>query len=112
VSESVHESCCYRCEIYPVTTSLNLVHPDDTVDEEFFCWVPGQARVTSLRFRHGDGYWCYLRAIGNNLLDEPSVGGIVLNFKALVNANALRKDYVIMPFDPLHVPNRTLLWTD
>jgi len=34
-----------------------------------------------------------LRAIGNNLLDEPSVGGIVLNFKTLVNANALRKDY-------------------
>ena len=41
--------------------------------------VPGTIEHLDLRFSHADGSWRYLEVTGYNLLDDPSVGGVVIN---------------------------------
>ena len=40
---------------------------------------PGSSASMELRFRHRDGGWRTLEAVGKNLVDDPVVGGIVVN---------------------------------
>src|SRR5262249_54864585 len=42
--------------------------------------MPGGTLSSSYRYRHKDGSWVWMDATGTNLLDDPSVGGIVLNY--------------------------------
>jgi diguanylate cyclase (GGDEF)-like protein/PAS domain S-box-containing protein len=61
---------------------LSLVHPDDQeavadVLVEAFA-TPGMHGPLSLRVLAADGTWHHLEAFGNNLLDDPLVGGVVI----------------------------------
>ena len=40
--------------------------------------VPGLTEAIEFRMRHADGTWRYVEAIGNNLLDDPAVTGMVV----------------------------------
>ncbi len=42
---------------------------------------PGATMRTQVRVRHKDGSWRIVEAIGRNLLDDPAVGGIVVNYR-------------------------------
>ncbi len=59
------------------------VHPDDLsrVEMAFAEGLvdPGRRPSVEYRFRHKDGRWVWLESVGNNLLDEPGVGGYVVN---------------------------------
>ncbi|MBI4517748.1 MAG: PAS domain S-box protein [Deltaproteobacteria bacterium] len=63
--------------------AFDFVHPDDTesVMKVFTTALrcPGVAPPVEFRFRHKDGSWRFVEAIGNNLLDEPGVAGVVIN---------------------------------
>lgn len=67
------------------TNILNWVHPEDTAQmQNFFteCLAnPGVTPLLELRFQRGNGEWCYVELIGNNLLDNPSVAGIAINLR-------------------------------
>lgn len=60
-----------------------LVHPDDRVG----CQAAVQALLArsgstvriQYRARHGDGTWRWMEGIGTNLLDEPAIGGVIVN---------------------------------
>ncbi|MDQ6726335.1 MAG: PAS domain-containing protein [Actinomycetota bacterium] len=58
------------------------VHPDDLqrAEAEFADVLsrPGQGRPFQCRVRHADGSWRWIETVANNLLDDPTVGGIVL----------------------------------
>jgi PAS domain S-box-containing protein len=60
---------------------VDLVHPDDAPrlwEAVQFCVRGGkQTPVLELRLRHREGSWRDFEAIGTNLLEEPSVEGIV-----------------------------------
>jgi two-component system cell cycle sensor histidine kinase/response regulator CckA len=60
-----------------------LVHPDDVPGMlELFdraIQSPGRPRIAELRMRHRDGSWRTLETVGTSLLDDPAVGGIVVN---------------------------------
>ncbi|MDQ3899470.1 MAG: GAF domain-containing protein, partial [Actinomycetota bacterium] len=43
--------------------------------------TPGATRTMELRVRHRDGSWRHIEATGSNLLDDPSVGGIVVTYR-------------------------------
>jgi PAS domain S-box-containing protein len=70
-------------------SAFDLVHPDDTprLRKEFAKHVrrPGTGRPLEFRARHADGSWRVLEAIGTNLLDNPSVGGLVFNTRDITN---------------------------
>ncbi len=61
---------------------FELIHPDDfervtnDLNEVYLKTNPGIP--TEFRCRKADGTWVYLEALGQNLLDEPAVNGIVI----------------------------------
>jgi diguanylate cyclase (GGDEF)-like protein/PAS domain S-box-containing protein len=60
-----------------------LIHPDDAAKQKSLIDQtirnPGLEPVYEARLRHRDGSWRWVEGIITNLLDDPSVGGIVLN---------------------------------
>jgi PAS domain S-box-containing protein len=64
---------------------FEIMHPDDLAQGrsqlEQLLKSPQEPKSSQIRFRAKDGYWRWLECIGVNLLDEPSVGGIVVNYR-------------------------------
>ena len=71
------------------------VHPDDRsiVDRLLSDVARASASEVSVQFRarHADGSWRTLEAIAKNLLDEPAVGGVVVNYRDVTERNALEE---------------------
>ena len=82
-SPSVERVLGYRPEELSGASALNLIHPDD---QNAFRGLlsgitrdPGLTRSAEVRFRHKDDSWRTLDCLGRNLLNHPTVAGIVLN---------------------------------
>ena len=62
---------------------FDFIHPDDVpAVKAVFASGAGKSGVTAsleLRLRHRNGAWRTLEAVGKNLLDDPVVGGVVVN---------------------------------
>jgi len=64
---------------------FELVHPDDLEQTrkqftELFK-EPGSQRSSIFRIQHSDGEWRWVEAVATNLLHNPSVAAIVLNYR-------------------------------
>ena len=63
---------------------LDLIHPDDLerVQLQFseILSKPGKPVHGSLRLKHSNGSWRWVEGIGTNLLHEPSVNALVINY--------------------------------
>ena len=74
---------------------LELVHPDDLpAAEAFFADLvaqPGVRPETEFRFRSGDARWVNIEALGNNLLQDPRVHGIVVTIRDVTKRKALEE---------------------
>ncbi|HEX7066932.1 MAG TPA: EAL domain-containing protein [Candidatus Limnocylindria bacterium] len=94
---------------------LELTHPDDigfvrsTISE--LISIPGGMKTIELRSRHADGSWRVLEAQGWNLVDDPVIGGIVVNYRDVTERKALERQLVHDAFhDPLTgLANRALM---
>ncbi|MBL7119580.1 MAG: PAS domain S-box protein [Dehalococcoidia bacterium] len=68
---------------------LDNIHPDDTADiADVFARLlehPGEILSVEIRARHRDGSWHAFEATGNNLLHDPVVEGIVVNFRDITD---------------------------
>src|SRR3990172_4772095 len=64
---------------------FEFMHPDDrqASAERFaqFARKPGAVVSSQARFRHRDGSWRWIEGIRSNLLDEPSVQAIIVNYR-------------------------------
>ena len=65
--------------------ALAIIHPDDLPDVQG-CLArvvgePGAAAQVRFRIRHQDGRWRWLDAMAQNMLDDPDVGAIVVNYR-------------------------------
>jgi PAS domain S-box-containing protein len=69
---------------------LDVMHPDDRER-----WglafaqllLDGKPVTTTYRVRHKDGRWRQLEATSSNLLDDPSIGGIVINSRDVTDSH-------------------------
>ncbi len=63
--------------------TFDFVHPDDipSVMPAFrlLASTPGIVFAPEFRFRHADGRWIILESVGNNLIHDASIRGIVIN---------------------------------
>lgn len=104
--------------------AFQFFHPDDlpAVQAAFAEALkkPGAAPVLRLRMRHKDGAWRWLEAYGNNLLDNPSVRGLVINSRDVTEEvaaearikelNALRDRFVNVVAHQLRTPLNAVRW--
>ena len=96
-------------------TPFETVHPKDVarVREAFAALVRGEVSTAPivLRFRHADGSWIHLEALGNNLLENPGIRGIVLTSRDITDRKrAEERVQYLANYDVLTaLPNRFLM---
>lgn len=77
-------------------SALAGIHPDDIgrVQQAFvaFAQEPDATAPVSFRYRHKDGSWRYLEAVGRNLLHDPAVGALVINSHDVTQRVLAEKD--------------------
>ena len=75
--------------------AVDVVHPDDrALVERYLADVAsasGSQVQLEFRARHVDGSWRTIEAIIKNLLDDPAVGGVVVNYRDITERKALEE---------------------
>ena len=65
--------------------AMDIIHPEDASEiRQRFSRLkaqPGATDTAEMRCRHKDGSWRWIEATGTNLLDEPSVRAVVVNYR-------------------------------
>ncbi len=95
-------------------TPFRSIHPkdDERARETFENLASGGDPVAiEFRYRHFDGSWIWLEVLGNNLLEHPGVGGIVLTSRDITERkHADEKTQYLENYDLLTgLPNRGLM---
>jgi diguanylate cyclase (GGDEF)-like protein/PAS domain S-box-containing protein len=54
--------------------------------------VPGSQVAAEVRVRHADESWVVIEAVAKNLLDDPAVGGIVVNYRDVTARKTLEDE--------------------
>lgn len=79
----------YEPESMQGRSAFEFLHPDDQerVRAVFVSGVgtPGTVATEELRFRHADGSWRVLQVVGQNLVGNPAVNGLVLNSRDITD---------------------------
>jgi diguanylate cyclase (GGDEF)-like protein/PAS domain S-box-containing protein len=75
--------------------AAEAIHPDDRAAVERrlneVASVDGAEATFEFRARHNDGSYRMLEAIAKNLLDDPAVGGVVVNYRDITERKALEE---------------------
>jgi diguanylate cyclase (GGDEF)-like protein/PAS domain S-box-containing protein len=113
-SPSVERILGYKPEDLVGTRAFDYVHPGDLpeVMSAFIKGVATPGMVISLEFRfwHKDGTWRIIEAVASNMLDVPSIAGIVINSRD-ITARKMAEERLM--HDAFHdgltgLPNRAL----
>ena len=82
-SPSVERLLGYRADELIGRNAFELIHPDDAAHTmrtlRAALLAPGTEQTCEFRFRHKDGSYRHFESIGRSLLDDPVVGGVVIN---------------------------------
>lgn len=86
-SPSFERRMGYKTTDYVGTVAFDFIHPDDRAKIlQLFSTAAatgGIGRDLTFRFRHHDGTWLVLEAAGRGLLDDPYIGGIIVNAREI-----------------------------
>jgi diguanylate cyclase (GGDEF)-like protein/PAS domain S-box-containing protein len=104
---------------YPVdqragTRFLDLAHDEDRETARSalaeVADAPGGERTFDVRIHHADGSWRIIECVAKNLVHDPAVDGIVINYRDITERRALEDQLVHQAFhDPLtRLANRAL----
>ena len=116
-SPAVEQVLGYPADARVGRSIVELTHPEDldfvraTIGE--LIAAPGSMKTIEMRSLHADGSWRVLEANGWNLLADPNIGGIVVNYRDVTERKALEQQLVHDAFhDPLTGLANRALFTD
>lgn len=70
-------------------TIFDFIHPEDheraATEFDKILSTPGASAPVEIRYRYADGSWRPVEALANNLLDDPRMGGIVINSRDITH---------------------------
>lgn len=93
ISPSVEKVLGFHPHEQVGTSSLALVHPHDLLNVRKLLSSlserPGDTQRTQLRLRHKEGHWRWIEMTITNLLHDPSVGGLVSNYRDVTDRKNL-----------------------
>ena len=96
ISDQLSRILGYRPEERIGRSSLSDIHPDDflAVKDSLNDIIehPGTTGKIEYRYRHKNGNWVDLEAIGCNMLDDPAIHGIFLNIRDITDKKRAEKD--------------------
>ena len=88
-SPSIENILGYKREELLGKNVFEYVHPDDVgpIVETFSRGIqtPGALEYVKYRFRHKDGSWRDFESIGNNLIEDPHIRGVVVNSRDITD---------------------------
>lgn len=92
---------------------FELIHPEDAarVGDVFreVTGTPGVHPPVEFRIRHKDGSWRSLEAIASNLLNDPSIGGVVVNSRDTTERKASEEEIRVLLVEGLRQAEREML---
>ncbi len=85
VSPSIQSILGYTEAEFLGASAFEFTHPDDLVQRNphspSLADLPLESRTRPLRLRHRDGSWRWMEVTSTNLLNDPNVGAIVINYR-------------------------------
>jgi diguanylate cyclase (GGDEF)-like protein/PAS domain S-box-containing protein len=94
-SPAVERILGYKPQDRVGTNALTTINQDEAPRVvEILSYVaqnPGEFRTLEFRVKHADGNWRWLEVTVSNLLDDPSVGGIVGNYRDITERKILEE---------------------
>jgi len=94
-SPSIRPILGYEPEELIGKSVITFLHPDEQAPMSDLLREQAGAtnivRLVEARFRHKDGSWRMLECVGNNLLEHPDVGGIVVNSRDITERKHLEQ---------------------
>ncbi|MBI4516003.1 MAG: PAS domain S-box protein [Deltaproteobacteria bacterium] len=95
-SPSIERVLGYKPDELNAQNTFEWVHPDDRAKVvDLFArgiQTPGTTASVEYRFRHKDGSWRVLEAIGTNLIDHPVVAGVVFNSRDITERRQMEAE--------------------
>jgi diguanylate cyclase (GGDEF)-like protein/PAS domain S-box-containing protein len=81
-------------------SAFELIHPDDAahVSEVFLRQTgkPGLSEPVEFRLRHADGRWRHMEAIANNLLEDPTVNGVIVTTRDVTDRKRAEEELLLL----------------
>jgi PAS domain S-box-containing protein len=80
---------------YMSVNAFDLIHPDDVAETftKFQSVIDNKrVKIEKFRFKHKDESWRWLETIATNMLDDPSVEGIVANSRDITDRIELERN--------------------
>ena len=95
-SSAVERVLGYQAEDRVGRSVLASVHDDDRAWGqkllEDLAQTPGALATGELRVKHADGSWRWIEAVGKNLVGDPAVGGVVVNYRDITTRKTLEDE--------------------
>ncbi len=97
ISPSVEKILGYRPDELVGKIAFSFLHPEglSTIKENFQELIDGRALIPNciVEYLHKDGSWHSIEASGRNMLDNPSVHGIVINARDITEKKELEEQF-------------------
>jgi len=117
VSPSIVHVLGYTPKAFMAQNGFSWVHPDDVTHAQATLGEviakPGATARSDSRVRTKDGGWLWVEWVATNLLNEPAVKSIVVNFRDISERKEIEKakgEFVTMASHELRTPLAIIKW--